>query len=73
MSLPAISKHLRVLEDAGLLVREKDGRMHHCQLNSQPMKEALAWLERYRRFWESRLDSLEKYLAETTKEGKDKP
>jgi DNA-binding transcriptional ArsR family regulator len=62
MSLPAVSKHLRVLEDAGLIRREREGRVHHIYLNSKPMKDAAAWLERYRAFWEGRFDALEKFL-----------
>jgi DNA-binding transcriptional ArsR family regulator len=65
MSLPAISKHLRVLEDAGLLKREKDGRVHRCQLNARPMKQAANWIARYERFWEGQFDSLAKYLNKT--------
>ena len=65
MSLPAISKHLRVLEVSGLIVREKDGRVHRMTLNSKPMKEALRWMERYRRFWEARFDELDRYLKST--------
>jgi len=65
MSLPAISKHLRVLEESGLIVREKDGRIHRMTLNSKPMKEALRWMERYRRFWEARFDELDRYLKST--------
>jgi len=62
MSLPAVSKHLKVLEDAGLILREKDGRVHRMNLNSKPMKDAAAWLERYRAFWEGRFDALERFL-----------
>jgi DNA-binding transcriptional ArsR family regulator len=62
MSLPAVSKHLKVLEEAGLVVREKDGRVHRMNLNSKPMKDAAAWLERYRAFWEGKFDALEKFL-----------
>ncbi|HEY5615904.1 MAG TPA: metalloregulator ArsR/SmtB family transcription factor [Bacteroidota bacterium] len=65
MSLPAISKHLRILEEAGLLLRHKEGRVHHITLNSKPMKEAMQWIERYRQFWESRLDSLETYFTKS--------
>jgi DNA-binding transcriptional ArsR family regulator len=65
MSLPAISKHLRVLEDAGLLKREKDGRVHRCQLNARPMKQAAKWIAQYERFWEGQFDSLAKFLNET--------
>lgn len=62
ISLPAVSRHLRVLEQAGLLIREKDGRIRHCKLIAGPMKEAADWIERYRIFWEGQLDSLEKFL-----------
>jgi DNA-binding transcriptional ArsR family regulator len=67
MSLPAISKHLRVLESAGLLKREIDGRVHRCHLSAEPMKEAAAWMEHYRRFWEQQFDSLARYLESSTK------
>ncbi len=62
MSLPAVSKHLRVLEDAGLVTREREGRLHRMSLNSKPLREATAWLERYRAFWEGKFDALEKFL-----------
>jgi len=62
MSLPAISKHLRVLESAALIQREKDGRLRRCHLNAAPMKEAADWIWHYRRFWEARLDGLARYL-----------
>jgi DNA-binding transcriptional ArsR family regulator len=65
MSLPAVSKHLRVLEGAGLVTRHKDGRVHRCRLIAEPMKDAAAWIERYRVFWEEQFDALERYLAET--------
>ena len=52
MSLPAVSKHLRVLEKAGLLSQEKDGRVRRCRMEAGPMKEAADWIGRYRRFWE---------------------
>jgi DNA-binding transcriptional ArsR family regulator len=67
MSLPAISKHLRVLEEAGLITRTVEGRIHYLQLNSKPMSEVLAWLELYRKFWEQRFDALEKYLTSSKK------
>ncbi|MCH8831336.1 MAG: winged helix-turn-helix transcriptional regulator [Chloroflexi bacterium] len=66
VSLPAISKQLRVLERAGLLVQEKDGRVRRCRLEAQPMKEAVDWIAQYRRFWEDKLDSLASYLEEIT-------
>src|ERR1700738_2565520 len=53
VSLPAVSKHLRVLESAGLLQREIDGRVHRCRLAPKPMKAAAAWIEKYRAFWEN--------------------
>ena len=62
ISLPAISKHLRVLERAGLISRERDGRTQVCRLRAEPMRRASEWLERYRAFWESRLDALEAHL-----------
>jgi DNA-binding transcriptional ArsR family regulator len=71
MSLPAVSKHLRVLESAGLVVRHKDGRVHRCRLIAEPMKDAAQWIERYRLFWEAQFDSLARYLEESeSKEGK---
>ena len=68
MSLPAVSKHLRVLEDAGLITRRIDGRVHTCRLNAAPLREATRWLTAYRRFWEERLDSLAQFLEETSGE-----
>jgi DNA-binding transcriptional ArsR family regulator len=72
MSLPAISKHLGVLEDAGLVFREKQGRTRYCRLVPGPMREAAGWLELYRGFWEERLDSLARYLGEPGQAGKEK-
>lgn len=70
VSLPAISKQLRVLEQAGLLIREKEGRVRRCRLDAEPMKEAAEWLARYRRYWERQLDSLADYLNELQNEEK---
>ena len=71
MSLAAVSKHLIVLEKAGLVKRRKDGRVHSMALDPKPMKEAQAWLDRYRKFWEGNLDQFEKYLDKLqTKETK---
>ena len=67
MSLPAVSKHLRVLQSAGLLRREIDGRVHRCRLVAEPMRDAAAWIEHYRRFWESQFDALARYLESTQK------
>jgi DNA-binding transcriptional ArsR family regulator len=62
MSLPGFMKHLRVLEDAGLIAREKDGRVVSCELSAAPMKTASAWMSRYEKFWSDKLDSLARYL-----------
>jgi len=62
VSLPAVSKHLRVLEGAGLLARERDGRRHRCRLLSGPLMGAAEWIDQSRRFWEARLDALDRYL-----------
>ena len=72
MSLPAVSKHLRVLEGAGLLRRHRHGREHHLEIEAGPLREALQWMERYRRFWEGSLDALADYLEkeQTTKQRK---
>ena len=64
VSLPAISKHIRVLEKAGLLERRRAGRVHSLRLAARPLREAAAWIERYRRFWESRFDALDRHLQE---------
>jgi len=71
MSLAAVSKHLIVLEKAGLVKRRRNGRVHSLALEAKPMREAREWLDRYRKFWEGNLDSLEKYLEKLqTKETK---
>ncbi len=70
VSLPAVSKHLRVLESARLLQREIDGRVHRCRLAAKPMKDAAAWIEQYRAFWETQFDALAKYLESTAREEK---
>jgi DNA-binding transcriptional ArsR family regulator len=62
MSAPAISKHLRVLEEAGLIEREIDGRVHRLSLGSTPLDEATRWIEQTRTFWESQFDSLARHL-----------
>ena len=64
MSLPAISKHLGVLERSGLIERGRDAQWRPCRLKAAPMKEAVDWLEDYRRHWEERLDRLADYLHE---------
>jgi DNA-binding transcriptional ArsR family regulator len=62
VSLNAISKHVMVLERAGLLRREIKGREHRCWIRPQPLRDASAWLEKYRQFWELRMDALEVYV-----------
>lgn len=62
VSLNAISKHVMVLERAGLIHREVVGREHHCSLAPKPLHQATAWLEHYRTFWEARLDALERHV-----------
>ena len=62
ISLPAISKHISVLESAGLIRRERQGREQHCHLNAGAMQAATEWLERYRAFWEQQLDALAEHL-----------
>lgn len=62
MSLPGFLKHLRVLEEAGLVARSKDGRVVHCTLSPRPMQEAAAWLSHYERFWRESLDRLDDFL-----------
>src|SRR5438105_11871434 len=64
MSLPAIMKHLDVLSDAGLIAREKTGRVVACRLTAKPMERAMAWLNRYQRFWSDNLDRLAAFLEE---------
>jgi DNA-binding transcriptional ArsR family regulator len=63
VSLQAISKHIGVLADAGLVVRERAGRTHWCRLRAAPMKPAGEWIGGYREFWEEQLESLDAYLA----------
>ncbi|HEV2435979.1 MAG TPA: metalloregulator ArsR/SmtB family transcription factor [Verrucomicrobiae bacterium] len=71
MSLPAVSKHLRVLENAGLVRRRRDGRVHRLKLEARPMQQAQAWIEEYRKFWEASFDHLDEYLKQLqTKEKK---
>ena len=71
ISVPAISKHLRVLEHADLILHRKDGRTHRFRLTARPMREAAAWLEHYRHFWEAQFDSLDTYLHVTSEEEQD--
>jgi DNA-binding transcriptional ArsR family regulator len=66
MSLPAVMKHLDVLSDAGLVGREKSGRIVSCRLRAEPMRDANDWLNRYQKFWTERLDQLAAFLEEDT-------
>jgi len=63
MSLQAVSKHLRVLEGANLIACTKSGRVRRCRLLPEPLREAAAWIETHRAFWEGRLDALDRFLA----------
>jgi len=67
MSLPAVSKHLKVLERAGLIARTREAQWRPCRLDAGPLKEASDWLEHYRRFWEESFDRLEEYLRDLQK------
>jgi DNA-binding transcriptional ArsR family regulator len=74
MSLPAVSKHLKVLERAGLIARGRDAQWRPCRLDAGPMREVSDWVEHYRKFWEQSLDRLDEYLKELQakdKENKD--
>ena len=64
VSAPAISRHMRLLEEAGLVSRAKEGREHRCRLEEAKLRQAQAWIEGYRQAWNERLDNLEKYLKE---------
>ncbi len=70
MSLPAVSKHLKVLEKAGLIMRGREAQWRPSRLNAAPLKDAAHWLEHYRRFWEESLDRLDQYLRELQKKEK---
>src|SRR6476659_5935591 len=68
MSLPAISKHLSVLERAGLVTKSREGQRRHCRITATPLKNANAWLDDYRGHWEANLDQLDAYLTRIHKE-----
>lgn len=70
MSMPAVSKHLRVLERAGLIVRRREAQWRPCRIEASPLKDVAAWTEHYRHLWEGRLDRLDDYLREV--QGKEK-
>ena len=70
MSLPAVSKHIKVLEVARLVDRAIDGRIHCCSLVAEPLRQAELWLDRYRSFWEDTLDALARYVERGKKQPK---
>lgn len=70
MSLPAVSKHLKVLERAGLIARGREAQWRPCTLQAGPLKDIAGWIEQYRRFWEHSFDRLDDYLKEL--QGKEK-
>lgn len=74
MSLPGVSKHIKVLENAGLIRRSKEAQWRRCTLNPEPLKQLSEWVEEYRKHWEERFDRLDQYLAELQgKNGADQP
>jgi DNA-binding transcriptional ArsR family regulator len=70
MSMPAISKHLKVLERAGLVARGREAQWRPCELEAAPLKDIAAWVEHYRQFWEQSFDRLDEYLQELKKKEK---
>ena len=70
VSLPAITKHLKVLENAGLITRGREAQWRPCKLEAAPLKDAAAWLEEYRRFWEESFDRLDAYLRKLQAENR---
>ncbi len=70
MSLPAVSKHLKVLQRAGLIARGREAQWRPCRIEAGPLKDVSEWVEHYRRFWEESLDRLENYLQELQKKEK---
>src|SRR5881409_3316492 len=70
MSLPAVSKHLKVLEHAGLIARGREAQWRPCRLEAGPLKDAADWLEHYRRFWEQSFDRLDDYLRQLQRKEK---
>lgn len=62
MSMPAVSKHLKVLERAGLIIRSREAQWRPCRLEAAPLQQAATWIEEYRRFWSAHVDALERHL-----------
>jgi DNA-binding transcriptional ArsR family regulator len=73
MSLPAISKHLKVLERAGLIKRGRDAQWRPCRLDPRPLQDVADWVEQYRQYWEQSLDRLEDYLRDLQSPRRKKP
>ncbi len=73
MSLPAVMKHLKVLEKAGLVTQRKFGRTRRCRLAARPLQKAEAWISRYRAFWDKQFDALDRYLAQQSVEDSEWP
>ena len=71
MSQPAVSKHLKVLERAGLIAKSREAQWRLCRLEAAPLREVATWMEPYRRFWDESFDRLDDYLQEIQKEKKD--
>lgn len=71
MSLPAITKHLKVLERAGLISRSREAQWRPCKLEAKPLSEAVEWIEQYRQFWEENFDRLDEYLQELQQKEKE--
>ena len=67
MTLAAVSKHIRVLEDAGFVKREIDGRVHHCTADLEPLRDASKFIEKYKKYWEGQFDVLDAYLKKSEK------
>jgi len=72
MSLPAVTKHLKVLEKAGLVTKSREAQWRPCRLNGAPIKHAVDWMEQYRAFWEESFDRLGEYLSTVTAKKKSK-
>src|SRR5829696_84663 len=70
MTMPAVSKHLRVLERAGLIARGREAQWRPCRIEAAPLRQVAEWTEQYRRIWETRFDNLELYLQELTAQEK---
>ena len=69
ISMPAVSKHLRVLERAGLIARSREAQWRPCRIEAAPLKQVAEWAEQYRQIWETKFDNLELYLQQLTSEG----